>query len=63
MTGRTDFLVHVAVRDADHQRSLDMDAFTSRPEVFHIETSLIFEHVRSDGLPLYDGSAAALTAE
>jgi DNA-binding Lrp family transcriptional regulator len=58
VTGRTDFLVHVAVRDADHLRSLGMDAFTSRPEVSHIETSLIFEHVRSGGFPLYDESAA-----
>jgi DNA-binding Lrp family transcriptional regulator len=53
VTGRTDFLVHVAVRDADHLRSLGLDAFTSRSEVSHIETSLIFEHVRSGGLPLY----------
>jgi hypothetical protein len=30
-----------------------MDAFTTRPEVAHLETSLIFEYVRSPGLPLY----------
>lgn len=53
VAGANDFLVHVAVRDADHLRDLGMDAFTTRPEVAHLETSLIFEYVRSPGLPLY----------
>jgi hypothetical protein len=43
----------VAVRNADHLRDLGMDAFTTRPEVAHLETSLIFEYVRSPGIPLY----------
>ena len=42
--GANDFLVHVAVRDAGHLRSLVLDAFSTRPEVVHIETSLVFEH-------------------
>lgn len=53
VAGANDFLVHVAVRDADHLRDLGMDAFTTRPEVAHLETSLIFEYVRSPGIPLY----------
>lgn len=53
VAGATDFLVHVAVRDADHLRDVGMDAFTTRPEVANLETSLIFEHFRSPGLPLY----------
>lgn len=42
--GEADFLVHVAVRDAEHLRQVAWDNFTSRPEVRSIETSLIFEH-------------------
>jgi DNA-binding Lrp family transcriptional regulator len=52
VAGADDFLVHVAVRDADHLRDLAMDAFTTRREVAHIETRLIFEHVPIRRLPL-----------
>ncbi|MCC7032278.1 MAG: Lrp/AsnC family transcriptional regulator [Acidobacteria bacterium] len=52
VAGATDFLVHVAVRDADHLRNLAMDAFTTRREVAHIETSLIFGYTRSPTLPM-----------
>ena len=52
VTGKFDFLVRVAVRDADHLRNLTMDAFTTRSEVSHLETHLIFEHVRKAGFPL-----------
>jgi len=52
VAGADDFLVHVAVRDADHLRDLAMDAFTTRNEVGHIETRLIFEHVAIRRLPL-----------
>jgi DNA-binding Lrp family transcriptional regulator len=51
VAGADDFLVHVAVRDADHLRDLAMDAFTTRNEVAHIETRLIFEHVPIRRLP------------
>lgn len=47
VAGATDFLVHVAVRDSDHLRELILAAFTARPEVAHVETSLIFEHARN----------------
>jgi DNA-binding Lrp family transcriptional regulator len=49
VAGATDFLVHVAVRDSDELRDLVMRAFTSRPEVAHVETSLIYEHARTAG--------------
>jgi len=52
VAGADDFLVHVAVRDADHLRDLALDAFTTRNEVAHIETRLIFEHVPIRLLPL-----------
>jgi len=51
VAGSNDFLVHVAVRDSDALRELILDAFTSRSEVSHVETSLIYEHIRSAGLP------------
>ena len=53
MAGVNDFLLHVAVRDADHLRDLALTAFTTRAEVAHIETALIFEHVGSRPIPCY----------
>jgi DNA-binding Lrp family transcriptional regulator len=53
VAGTHDFQVHVAVRDAHHLRDLALDAFTTRPEVAHIQTSLIFECVRGRVLPSY----------
>lgn len=51
VTGANDFLVQVVVRDAAHLRDLAVSGFTSLPEVAHIETSLMFEHVAKRGLP------------
>lgn len=53
MAGRSDFLVHVAVRDAEHLQELALNGFTTRPEVERIETSVIFEHLDSHRLPIY----------
>lgn len=53
VAGATDFLVHVAVQDADHLRDLAMDAFTTRPEVARLETNLIFEYSPTRELPNY----------
>lgn len=58
ITGANDFLVHVAVRDAEHLRDLAMTAFTERPEVVHIETALLFAHHRALGLPILNGEAS-----
>lgn len=52
VAGADDFLVHVAVRDADHLRDLALDAFTRRREVARLETSLVFEHSRKGALPI-----------
>ncbi len=48
--GEEDFLLHVAVRDSDHLRDFAFDRLISRPEVVHIETSLIFEYAQSRAL-------------
>ena len=53
MAGADDFLVHVAVRDVDHLQKLIWESVTSRPEVAHVQTSLIFSHTRSRRLPDY----------
>lgn len=51
LTGQDDFLVHVVARDTHHLRDLTMDAFTTRPEVARIETSLLFEVHAKPALP------------
>ncbi|NOR20658.1 MAG: winged helix-turn-helix transcriptional regulator [Xanthomonadales bacterium] len=53
VAGPIDFLIHVWARDSDHLRDLAMTAFTARPEVSHIETELIFEHIRSADVPSF----------
>ncbi|WP_188661350.1 Lrp/AsnC family transcriptional regulator [Arenimonas soli] len=53
VAGADDFLVHVGVRDSDHLRDFAMAALTSREEVAHIETHLIFAFKRSTDLPVY----------
>ncbi len=46
VSGEIDFLIHVVARDPQHLRDLALDRFLSRPEVGHIETELIFDHLR-----------------
>lgn len=53
VAGQYDFLVHLAVRNADHLRDVALDAFTTRPEVARMETHLIFEHLRQPQLPVF----------
>lgn len=59
--GRNDMLLHVAVRDVEHMRTVVMDALSSREEVSQIESALIYEHERSPGMPdlLVDDDARA----
>jgi DNA-binding Lrp family transcriptional regulator len=51
--GVDDFVVHVAVRDADHLRELLVEQITSRPEVGRVRTEIVFSHVRRPVLPAY----------
>jgi len=53
VAGQIDFLIHVWARNSDHLRDLAMTAFTAREEVAHIETELIFEHIRSAEVPSF----------
>jgi DNA-binding Lrp family transcriptional regulator len=50
VAGVADFMVHMVVRDVDHLKSVGYEAF-HRPEVAHIETSLIFDHDRAAAWP------------
>lgn len=53
VAGKDDFLVHVAIRDTDHLRDFVMDQISTRPEVAHLETALMYDHVRNPTLPQY----------
>jgi DNA-binding Lrp family transcriptional regulator len=53
VSGSNDFLVHVAVRDAQHLREVAMEKLVDRPEVAHLDTSLIFEHRVSWEMPQF----------
>jgi DNA-binding Lrp family transcriptional regulator len=56
LAGNQDFAVHVAARDAAHLRQLVMD-ITTRAEVAHLETSLVFGHRQRRVLPDYTDPA------
>jgi len=51
LTGVNDILIHVAVRDVDHLRTLLLDDFLTHDAIAHVETSIIFEHRRSSLIP------------
>ncbi len=53
VAGANDFLMHVAVRDAEHLRDLALDSFTARSEVEHMETALVFGYDQKHELPNY----------
>ncbi|WP_034270696.1 Lrp/AsnC family transcriptional regulator [Haloechinothrix halophila] len=51
VAGPDDFLVHVAVTDAEHLQRLVLDSFTGRREVAQLHTNLLFEHRRKGQIP------------
>ena len=53
VAGQEDFVVHVAVQDAEHLKNLTLDAFTTRTEVARLNTALVYEHLSRGGLPNY----------
>ncbi len=53
LAGAEDFMVHVAVRSTEHLHELAMRQFSTREEVGHVNTALIFEVHRADALPRY----------
>lgn len=55
MTGDTDFLVQVAVRDSNHLQDLTTDTFTAWPEVGRIRTAVAFSYKQRHSLPNVTG--------
>ena len=55
MTGDTDFLVQVAVRDSNHLQELTTDTFTVWPEVGRIRTAVAFSYKQRHRLPNVTG--------
>ena len=51
VAGRRYLFVHVGARDTAHLQRLVLDAFTARPEVHRVETTLIFDWQRAAALP------------
>lgn len=51
--GANDFQVHVTVKNTSHLRDFVFSAFTSRPEVAHLETALIYEYFRGRSFPAF----------
>ena len=49
LAGADDVLVHVAVRDSRQLRSFVLEHLSTRPEVAHTQTSLVFEHLHAPG--------------
>jgi DNA-binding Lrp family transcriptional regulator len=48
LTGTDDFLIHVAVRDADHLHSVVLDKLTERKELADVRTSVVYGHLRKN---------------
>ncbi len=55
VTGARDFIVHVAVRDAEHLRRLIVEQLSASTELEHLETSLILQETGRP-LPIFDGT-------
>lgn len=53
MGGSYDYFIHMSVKDSEHLRQFVFQAITSRDEVSTVETSLIFEHSKSNVLPTF----------
>jgi DNA-binding Lrp family transcriptional regulator len=49
-SGRMDFIVHVAVASNDALYPFVIDRLTSRTEIADVETSVIYEHLRTTSL-------------
>jgi DNA-binding Lrp family transcriptional regulator len=49
-SGRADFIVHVAVASNDELYAFVIDQLTSRAEIADVETSVIYEHLRTPNL-------------
>ena len=51
VAGVNDFLLHIVVKDSDHLRELVIKQISSREEIAHVETALVFDYQRNRRLP------------
>ena len=51
LSGANDFLIKVSVSDTHKLKDFVLDAFAERPEVAHIETSLIYDQINKYSIP------------
>ncbi len=54
MGGENDFILQITVKDTEHLRNFISEKITSRDEVVHIETALIYEQLQCDKLPIFN---------
>jgi DNA-binding Lrp family transcriptional regulator len=54
LTGTTDFIIHVAVRDMNHLRDF-VWALIERPEIGRVQSSLVFARVEGPSLTIIPG--------
>jgi DNA-binding Lrp family transcriptional regulator len=54
MGGVNDFFVHIIVKDTEHLRDFVYRSITSREEVVHLETAVIYEQQFSHKLPYFE---------
>jgi DNA-binding Lrp family transcriptional regulator len=52
VSGRSDLLVHLAVRDMEHLKAIISQHFNHHDVVLRVETSVVFNHQEQRGLPL-----------
>jgi len=55
VSGRDDFLLHIAVADTDGLYSFVLDRLTERSEVADVQTAVVYEHIRRPVLEILDG--------
>lgn len=56
VTGDDDYLLHVAVADADHLRTFVLDRLGTRPEVDHLRTAVVYQHMRKRVIEPIEGT-------
>jgi DNA-binding Lrp family transcriptional regulator len=59
VTGDDDYLLHVGVADAKHLRDFVLDRLGVRPEVGHVRTAIVFEHLHKPVLEPLEASREA----
>lgn len=53
MGGSYNFILHITVKDTEHLQGFISSKITSRDEVVHIETALIYEQLSCNELPIF----------